>query len=447
MLVTPKIDLNALLGRDIVCDCGRTHSMLTQCVSIGSGAIGGIGAVLDGVGLHGRALLVADGNTWEAAGEQTEQALRGSGRATNRFIFPDKELHTNEYAVGSVFMMLTDDIDFIVAVGSGTIGDICRFVAKHAGKPYITVGTAPSMDGYASTVSPITRGGFKLTWPGVAPKAIVGDTDVLVRAPLHMMAAGFGDVFGKLTALMDWRMSQNLTGEYRCESVTGTVRQAVDACMAALPGLPIGDAGIVERLMEALVLSGLAIQMVGDSRPASGCEHLLAHFFEMRDAVEGRHSALHGNLVGLGELIALRLYEKLFTADLPGTVYTANRESREAAMRRDLGAFAEILIRQNCSIKYYDAQYNGQLLRGIAPDWERWRAESVALPAMRLAGEEGMRRAGGPVRTGELGYSREETRCAILYAMEIREKFTLLNLAQAAGKLTGLAEELADEFH
>lgn len=446
MTQTDKIDLDGLLGRDVACACGRTHSISTQKVLIGRGAIEQIGGMLDAAGLKGRALLVADGNTWAAAGERTERAVRAASRETDRFVFPDKELHTNEYAVGSVLMALAGDTDFIVAVGSGTVGDTCRFVANLTGRRYMTVGTAPSMDGYASTVTPITRGGFKMTRPGIAPAAIIGDTDVLLGAPLVMMAAGFGDVFGKITALMDWRMAERLMGEYRCETVADTVQRAVGACMAAAAGIPDRDPAIVERLMEALVLSGLAMQMVGDSRPASGCEHLVAHFFEMRDMAQGRHSALHGNLVGLGELIGLRLYEKLFAGNAPVTAVTARREDREAMMRRDLGPFADTIIRQNTSAQYYDAALNDRILEGIAPDWEAWRAEAAERRSSRLAGEEHIRRAGGPVRAGDLGYSREEMRQAIFYAMELRDKFTVLRLAQLSGRLEELAEELADEF-
>jgi glycerol-1-phosphate dehydrogenase [NAD(P)+] len=285
-----------------------------------------------------------------------------------------------------------------------------------------------------------------MTRPGIAPAAIIGDTDVLLSAPLVMMAAGFGDVFGKITALMDWRMAASLLGEYRCETVAGTVKQAVDACMAAASGIPDRDPVIVERLMEALVLSGLAMQMVGDSRPASGCEHLVAHFFEMRDMAQGRHSALHGNLVGLGELIGLRLYEKLFAAGAPDAACTARREDREARMRRDLGPFADTITRQNASAQYYDAALNARMLERIAPDWDSWRAEAAGQQAARRAGEEHIRRAGGPVRAGDLGYSREEMRQAICYAMELRDKFTVLRLAQLSGRLEELAEELADEF-
>jgi len=186
--------------------------------------------------------------------------------------------------------------------------------------------------------------------------------------------------------------------------------------------------------------------MVGESRPASGCEHQVAHFFEMRELARSRRSVLHGDKVGLAELMLLRLYEKFFASAMPNAVAEVRRDVREAAMRRDLGSFAEILIGPDCSARYYEAGLGGKLLSAIAPDWDSWRAEAAKLPAVRRAGEESIRRAGGPVRPSDLGYGREDTRLALLYAMELRDKFTILRLAQSTGRLEGLAEELADEF-
>lgn len=437
-----RFDVRELAGRS--CDCGKAHPVRTKQVLIGNGALAEAGNAARAAGLAGKALVVADPNTWAAAGEGTVRALESAGFAADVFVLPPRELHTDETTVGSILMALAADTSVLVAVGSGTINDSCRFVAKKTGLPYIVVGTAPSMDGYASDVSPVTRGGFKMTFPGVAPLAIIGDTAVLAAAPMNMLAAGFGDVFGKVTARLDWLMAHRLLGEYRCEQVAQVMARAVDACMTAAPGLAARDGAAVEGLMKGLVLAGLAMQMVGDSRPASGCEHHVAHFLEMRDMARGRHGTLHGDKVGMAELMMLRLYEKFFAADGLVTKPAVEDGARRVEMAQRMGAYGELMAAQGCRPAY--AGDGKRLLDCLAADWAWWQSEVAGLPALRLAGERSIRMAGGPIRPAELGYDREDIVCAIQYAMLIRERFTILRMADMAGSLNTLAEELADEF-
>lgn len=439
-------EIQGLLGKSAPCDCGRAHTVGTKAVDIGPGALGRLGETARAVGLKGKALVVSDPNTQKAAGVRAEEELRASGFAVESFVFPAGELHTDERAVGSVLMALPADASFILAVGSGTINDTCRFVAKRTGLPYVVAGTAPSMDGYTSAVSPAVRGGFKATFQGVAPLAVAGDTEVLRNAPMKMLAAGFGDVFGKITARLDWLMAERLTGEYRCEAIAGVVRRAVDACMDAAPGLADRDAAAVEGLMRALTLSGIAMQMADDSRPASGAEHQIAHFLEMRDMARGRAATLHGDKVGLAELIVMRFYERFFESASPAFGGAKGGADRDAAMRRDLGSFAETVIAQNRSKIYRNAELAQRILHGAAAGWARYGEEAAALPALRAHGEGLLRSIGGPVRPSDLGYGREDIVLALKYATELREKFNVLRLAQLAGRLDALAEELADEF-
>lgn len=441
-----EIDIDRLAG-GASCPCGREHPVSTRKILIGPGAAGQTGEIAKELGFEGTGLIVADGNTWQAAGPQAEKALNEAGLHTRRFIFPKGEMHLDEHTAGSILMEVDDGIGFLAAVGSGTINDSTRLIAKRTGLPYIVVGTAPSMDGYASGVTPAVKGGFKATLQGVPPMVIIGDTDILKNAPVRMMAAGFGDVFGKITARLDWLMMHRILGEYRCEKVAGMMADAVNECMAAAPRLMGRDGSAVEGLMRGLVLAGVAMQMVGSSLPASGAEHHIAHFFEMLDMNKGRHVTLHGDKVGMAELIVMRLYEKVFSGERPiPSGMVPSRQERESAMRRDLGGFAEILIGENCSEAYYKEETYRSVMDGIEAEWAFFRAEATKLPEARRAGEAAIRGIGGPTRPADLGYTREETVLALKYAMELRDKFTILRLAGLSGKLDGLAEELADEF-
>ena len=163
--------------------------------------------------------------------------------------------------------------------------------------PYIIVGTAPSMDGYASSVSPMIYDGYKITYEAVAPMAIIGDTDVLCAAPEQMIAAGFGDMLGKLTARLDWVLAREVIGEHYCPTVAAMMARAVDKCLAQAEGLSRREPEAIVGLMEGLILSGIAMQMLGYSRPASGAEHHIAHYFEMKAMREGSEMCIRDSAI------------------------------------------------------------------------------------------------------------------------------------------------------
>lgn len=196
-----------------------------------------------------------------------------------------------------------------MAVGSGTINDISRFVSYKLKIPYIIVGTAPSMDGYASTVSPLIINGFKKTYEAVYPLAILADKEVLAAAPREMLCAGFGDILGKLTALSDWQLSREKNQEYYCDNCVKMVRSAIRKCVDNAEGINNREPKAIGYLMEALILSGVVMGMVGNSRPASGSEHHLSHYWEMDAIAKNAEHPLHGNSVGVGTVIISKIYK------------------------------------------------------------------------------------------------------------------------------------------
>ncbi len=427
-----------------LCPCGREHRVVTRA-EIGVGAAPRLGRMLLAAGWGEPILLVADANTWQAAGEAVAQSLLEAGIPCRRQVFPSGDLHTDERMVGAILMALDDTVGRIVAVGSGTINDACRFVAKRTGLPYLVVGTAPSMDGYASDVTPVNRAGMKITYPGVAPQVVVGDLAVLADAPLPLLAAGFGDLFGKVNAALDWKLAHALTGEYRCEAVAAQVDRAVTAALTAAPDLPRRDVAAVGGLMEGLVLSGLAMQMVGNSRPASGAEHHISHFWEMRDMARGRRSTLHGDKVGVATLLTLRLYEKFLTGEHPAVSPAASRAEWEEGLRHVYGALAPAILAQ-APERHFDPSWRRQVLDEMTTCWQEIRGWAAGLPALRTQGEAALRAMGAPVRPADLGYARQDTLDALRWAMEVRDRFTILRLCWLCGCLDRLVEEVVDEF-
>lgn len=370
------------------CACGKSHKVDIQAIRVGSGVIQELPGILRDLGAS-HIFLVADNYTYEAAGRQVEQLLDQAGLAYHKRVFQtETPLVPNEYALGSVLAAMTSQDDMLLAVGSGTLNDVTKYVSARTGIPYVIAATAPSMDGYASTVAPTILDGFKTTLPAVYPAAIVADVDILKDAPMPMLTAGFGDIIGKFTSLADWRLSHQLNGEYYCPEVAGVIEAAVETCAANAQALAQREPQAIQAVTEALILSGLAMGMVGVSRPASGAEHQMAHYWEMDALRRGEEHPLHGNAVGVGTVLAASLYEMA----------------------------AEYLPQG------FAAPDKGQILACLQA------AGSCADPK-------------------ELGIRRELCLESLLHAMELRDRFTVQKLLEQKGKLSLCAQELVARYY
>lgn len=375
-------------GMEYSCACGKSHKVDIQAIRVGSGVIQELPGILRDLGAS-HIFLVADNYTYEAAGRQVEQLLGQAGLAYHKRVFQtETPLVPNEYALGSVLAAMTSQDDMLLAVGSGTLNDVTKYVSARTGIPYVIAATAPSMDGYASTVAPTILDGFKTTLPAVYPAAIVADVDILKDAPMPMLTAGFGDIIGKFTSLADWRLSHQLNGEYYCPEVAGVIEAAVETCAANAQALAQREPQAIQAVTEALILSGLAMGMVGVSRPASGAEHQMAHYWEMDALRRGEEHPLHGNAVGVGTVLAASLYEMA----------------------------AEYLPQG------FAAPDKGQILACLQA------AGSCADPK-------------------ELGIRRELCLESLLHAMELRDRFTVQKLLEQKGKLSLCAQELVARYY
>lgn len=375
-------------GMEYSCACGKSHKVDIQAIRVGSGVIQELPGILRDLGAS-HIFLVTDNYTYEAAGRQVEQLLDQAGLAYHKRVFQtETPLVPNEYALGSVLAAMTSQDDMLLAVGSGTLNDVTKYVSARTGIPYVIAATAPSMDGYASTVAPTILDGFKTTLPAVYPAAIVADVDILKDAPMPMLTAGFGDIIGKFTSLADWRLSHQLNGEYYCPEVAGVIEAAVETCAANAQALAQREPQAIQAVTEALILSGLAMGMVGVSRPASGAEHQMAHYWEMDALRRGEEHPLHGNAVGVGTVLAASLYEM--------------------------------------AVEYLPQGF-------AAPD----KGQILAC----------LQAAGSCADPKELGIRRELCLESLLHAMELRDRFTVQKLLEQKGKLSLCAQELVARYY
>lgn len=311
-----NVDINDMAGLSFECSCGRRHSAGIKKILTGSGVLYGLKDIVETF-KQGELFLLADNNTWDVCGQKAGRLLSGEGLRIKSFVFKSETpLVPDEKAIGRLLLELGSETSAIIAVGSGSLNDLARVLSSRLGKPYVIVATAPSMDGYASVVSPLIVEGFKTTFNGVHPYAVVADTGIMKTAPEDMVKAGFGDIAGKLTALADWDLSRTINGEYYCDAIVKLVDKAVAKCVDSAAGLAVRDERAIAGLIEALILSGLAMGFAGNSRPASGAEHHLAHYWEMDALSAGREHALHGNSVGVGTVVVSHIYE-LLSDELP----------------------------------------------------------------------------------------------------------------------------------
>lgn len=425
-----------LLNSTLDCRCGRKHHVSVKHVLIERGAIKSIHSILSKLGYTGRVHLAADINTYKAAGEAVAKHLSAHGYEFDSTIFQNKSLAADEEAVNTLIDSICPQAECIIAIGSGTLNDITRYAAFKLGKPYIIVATAPSMDGYASSVSPLIIGGFKKTYEAVSAEAIIGDLDVLVHAPSPMLAAGFGDILGKLTCQKDWLMGHILKDEYYCEYVSSLVSKSVELCLDNVDGLKTRDEKAIEALMHALTLSGIAMLMVGNSRPASGCEHHLSHFWEMRLLQEGKEQVLHGHKVGIATALmaekynVLSRYDKAQIIEIVKTLEQKPLEHRIENIKTSFGRISSEVINENFS---HTVTYPA----GTAVICEKWDEITEILKTVPHASHVKLmlEKAGAPVLPSDIGIKDSVTMEGISNCMYVRNRYTILRLADELGLL------------
>ncbi len=298
-------------GYGFDCTCGRHHSIDINRIITGSGVLEKLPGELTPF-KEKTILVVADDNTVKICGEKVKNMLDAAGFTTELLVLNTPGypvLLPDERAVGTLLIHTSDEVGLLLGVGSGTINDLCKIVSYKTKLPFVIVGTAPSMDGYASVMAPLIVDRHKITYPAHYPYIIVTDTDLLNTAPLVMKQAGFGDVIGKYTALTDWRLAHSVKGDHYCEITAELVKNAVDDCVENMDAYFSGDPKAVLKMNDTLLLTGISIGLIGYTRPASGSEHHLAHFWEI-DAIErGVEHPLHGNSVGLGSIASAEVYK------------------------------------------------------------------------------------------------------------------------------------------
>ncbi len=445
-----NLSLNELMRKQgFECECGLTHSVSCEFLCIEPGAIKRLPEALKAVG-GSRPFIVCDKNTYEAAGKAVCELLDAAGVPYSLYTLKEHgfpKVEPDEYSLGCIAMNFDRSCDAIVAVGGGVINDLCKMFSYDADLPQIIVGTAPSMDGFASNSSSMVVDGVKSTLYNRCPAGIVLDTEIMANAPMRMLWAGFGDMVAKYISVCEWRISHVVKGEYYCPHVAQLMRNALKKIMASSDGLSRRELGSVQAVAEGLVLSGFAMSFARVSRPASGLEHYFSHMWDMFALERGKEADLHGIQVGVGTVLTMKLYEGLKTL-------VPNREKAlehmrafetaawEENLKRVFGRTAPQVLEIEKRSGKNDPAKHAERLERIIDNWpEILKIIAEELPDREWLCQK-MRATGMPMTPAEIGISREDTLDAFLCARDIRDKYLSCSLMWDLGVLEDFAKML-----
>lgn len=384
-----------------------------------------------------KVMLIADCNTWKAAGEETARILDTACIPYSKYVYPQPP-RPDRIGLGDGLMHYDLSTDFLIGVGSGVINDICKILSTAHGCPYMIVGTAPSMDGYASETSSMARDGVKASLPVRGAEVILGDTEVLRNAPSHMLAAGLGDMLAKYISLAEWKISNIINGEEYNEEIADLVRVALKECVDNRKALASRDADAAAAVFDGLVIGGLGMSYAGCSRPASGCEHYISHLIDMRSLEFGTPEDLHGIQCGVATLYIARVYEKMLTVrpDREKALAHARRfdiSEWNKTLRTLLGKAAEPMIELEKKEGKYDAAKHAARLETIIARWDGIVEviKKEIPPASRI--EEILLSVGAPTRLSQLGVDESFFPVFFRASKDMRDKYVLSRLAWDLG--------------
>ena len=410
-----------------VCSCGKTHGMATGTAVVGDGAADSLAQFIREKNFQ-RVLIVCDTNT-----EKYVPALKPAAMNADVITLPGNS-HADEKGVAPLIDRLNGkSYDCLVACGSGSLHDITRYSANEKNIPFVSFPTAASVDGFVSTVAAMTWGGQKLSSPAAAPIAVFADPEVFGDAPARLTASGVGDLLGKYTALLDWRIARILTGEKICPEIYGLMEKALGRLDGLLDEISSGQLDVRSEkyttlVMECLILAGLSMQLQGNSRPASGAEHHLSHFWEMH-VINKPTGALHGEQVGVAALMLTRYYHAMRDYDFMRPVNLEATFDR-SYLEPVYGDLTDGILRENLT----DGEVSSSPLAFVsdAEKAEKVRAEIDSLISPEAL-ERLLRLGGAPTTLPELGLPDDEEfiKRTLGFAPYVRKRLTLLKVLSA----------------
>jgi glycerol-1-phosphate dehydrogenase [NAD(P)+] len=438
-----------------VANDGTVHTTSTASVVVQEDAHSQLATLLKREGISGPIAVVFDATTFRIAGEEVVAKLRDARFETQHFMLVERDGESALVCDDERIAELTDRLErstctHTVSVGAGTINDVAKMASFQCGQPYSTVATAPSMNGYTSSIAAILSNGVKTTQPCHAPLIAVARPSVMAAAPERMIASGLGDLYSKPVSNADWRLSHRLLGTFHSDIVMEIVEAGSALLDGVAPRLAARDPEAVAQLTGAIMLSGLAMQAAGTSGPASGGEHLVSHFIDMTSIAFGESHDFHGCQVAVGTVATSALYAEVSKLD-PTTIDVDALVARypdwddyEPVLRERFGKLADAVIpfaRKSAPAKHALRER----LQTLVENWHDIMSDvgQTLRPTHELEAE--LSAAKCPTTFAAIDVTHDRALRALTHSKDIRARYTILHLAFELGLLDDFAERYCKE--
>ncbi len=431
---------NEILGKTFACPCGQVHTVPTRTLLYAPDAIERLPSILESCVQGHRIVLLADTRTWTIAGEEAVQSLEKKGWSCSVLRIPDRDLKSPVCDDGTFEQLRLGfpPVDAALAVGSGVVCDLTKWLAFEHRIPFAVLATAATMNGYTSANVAPTINGVKTLLVAQAPLAVFAVPSIVAGAPFELTAAGLGDVIAKPVSTADWLMNHLFNGEPFCKTCSELINSLEPGYFDFPEHLRDRTPRAMEALMNALLYSGIAMTMIGTSAPASGGEHLLSHTLDMMSGIDGTDHDLHGRQVGIGTIVSAALYEKIFEIQTPQVNPLPKLDRVFWARRID-----SVSRQYEQKIPVIEAMI-AKLQHG-----DRWRVFLDRCRSLcRTPGQikRCLQAAGAAHTCADIRCSRDRLGEAILHMHEIRKRPTVVDLAWMLGILPSAAEEIIDRW-
>jgi len=415
----PKQYIAALMGEGFVDrSTNQPLHIPVRSVLIEPGLAGDADLLLKQLGLGNKLAVVSDTVTHAVLGSHIEQTL---GKDAISIILNEPKANM---ATVSLVRAAASKAEALVAVGSGTVNDICKYASMLDNKPYVIFGTAPSMNGYGSANAAITIGGHKKSLAAHLPLAIFLDIAVLAAAPKRLIQSGLGDTLCRSTAQADWLLSHKLIGTAYSETPFALIAPFEETLCNNAANLVKGDKELITLLAGVLVLSGFGMVLAGGSYPASQGEHMIAHTMEMVYG-DKMPASFHGEQIGVTTLTMAALQWRVMNEKPPLKMRTVNNAVITDYYGAEVGKdcvqemHSKLLLPAMIDrINQYDDKFWQDIATVMQP-------EQMLLRALTAAGN--------PVAATALGWGEQDYRDAVQHAVYSRNRFTFLDMAWYSG--------------
>ena len=444
-----QFEINDYLGQDFDCDCGKNHTIPLELVKIKDHVEED---VLQFLKTHNyqTIYMIEDENTQRVCGNALEEYLINHGIVGDHVVLQDPVV-PDETAVFNIILNMKQPYDYIIGVGSGTLNDLSKFVSKRIGLNYAIVATVASMDGFASVGAALITNDLKTTYDSHVPTAIFGDLDVLANAPMDMTVAGLEDIIGKYNCLIDWKIAHIVTGEYYCQTIVDMVRKSINECGENAQGVLNRDKKAIKAVMEALVETGMAMGFVGNSRPASGSEHHLSHYWEMKFLFAHKPAVWHGVKVGLATPGVIAMWKRLVNGDIDfdqarETVKQFDYNQWEALVKDRFEGAADGVIALEKKAGKNNIEAGLQRIDVIESKWnEIKKVINEEMPSAEYVTDL-LKSVNAPYRPEQVGIDEQLTHDAVILAKEVRVRYGLLQMLWDLGKQEEYANYLVEYY-